>query len=303
MNKINEEKIEFRKVRDFSETINDCFTFIKQNFKALLTPLIYICGFFILASIASNVLQQLKMVKFIGLVKTAGQDNTYASEFATYSFGVEYFLVILFTMLSVSAISLVINCFIKLYKENGNTAPRVEQVWELFKRHIVEFFIASILFGILVLLAIFFCLIPGVYLFPLTSIALPVMVFENKGMVTAFSRSSALIKDNWWRTFGLILVAIIITYCCAGILGIPSALMSLGAVFLQNSPKLTLVGSIFSSILSGLAQLFYILPAIVCALWYFSLSEEKEGGGLLERIDNFGNHDGPSTNEWPKEEY
>lgn len=129
------------------------------------------------------------------------------------------------------------------------------------------------------------------------------MVLERKGILDAFSRSSYLIKNNWWKTFGLILVAFLITSCSMGVLGIPSVLLSLGAVFLQDSPKLTLAGSIISAILTGFSQIFYVLPAIVSTLWYFSLNEEKDGSGLLERIETFGSGENQSPDEWPKEEY
>lgn len=299
----NDEKIEFRKVRDFSETINDCFTFMKQNFKPLFRPLLYICGFFLIASMATSVLQQLKTVKLMGLLRATQSAQNHSADFTDNVFGVEYFLVLLFSMLSVSAVYLVTYCYIKLYKEQNNNAPNVEQVWQLFKRHILEFFIASILLTVFIGIATIFCIIPGVYLFPLVALTLPVMVLERKGLLDAFSRSSFLIKDSWWKTFGLILVAFLITSCSMGILGIPSVLMSFGAVFLQDSPILTLVGSIISAILTGFSQIFYVIPAVASALWYFSLSEEKDGSGLLERIEAFGSNGNQSADEWPKEEY
>lgn len=88
-----------------------------------------------------------------------------------------------------------------------------------------------------------------------------------------------------------------------GILGLPGALLNIFALFLEDSPNLVLAGSIFSSILTGMSQIMYILPAIVSALWYYSLSEEKDGQGLLERIENFGSSESKDPNDWPEEEY
>lgn len=298
------EYIEFRKVRDFSETINDSFTFLKLQFRALFKPLLYICGFFVLATMATQVLQQLKTVKLLGLAKASSAGNGFMpTDISSYTFGVEYFLVLLFTMLSISAIYLVTYCYIKLYKDQSNTSPHLEEVWTLFKQHIVRFFVTSLLLTVLMVIGFVFCLIPGFYLMPIVSLALPAMVMEDKGIADSFSRSIHLIKEHWWKTFGILLVASLITYFSMSILGLPSALLGFGAVFLQSSPTLVLIGSIFSSMLTAAANLFYVFPAVVSTLCYFSLSEEKDGSGLFERIEQFGGDTKSTDNDWPKEEY
>lgn len=297
-----EPKIEFRQVRDFSQTINDSFTFIKQNFKNLIRPLIYICGFFIIATMASAVMQQLKTVRLLGLAK-ASTTKTYSTEFSSYAFGVEYVLLILFSVLTVGAIYLVTYCYIKLYKDRHNSPPSAEEVWLAFKRNALRYFIAMILLSILSVIGFLFCLIPGFYLLPIVTLALPIMVMEEKGIADSFSRSMELLKDNWWKTFGLILISGLIAYFSMGILGLPGVLLNVFALFLEDSPNLVLAGSIFSSLLTGISQIIYILPAIVSALWYYSLSEEKDGLGLFERIENFGSNERNDQNDLPKEEY
>jgi len=302
MNYSSEEPIELRKVRDFSETMNDSFSFIKQHFKNLFKPLLYISGFFIIATIASSVAQQMKTIRLVGLAK-ASTSTVLAENMTGYTFGLAYFLLLLFSILSVSVIYLVTYCYMKLYKEHYHTIPSMQAVWDLFKSHIISFFIATILLSIFIFIGFLFCLVPGFYLIPIISLTLPIMIMEDKGLFEALSRSIQLIKDHWWKTFALIFLASIIAYFSMGILSLPSAFLSIGAVFVEDSPTLVLAGSIFGSILTGLAQLFYILPAIVSALWYFSLTEEKDGLGLMERIEGFGSGGVKASNDWPKEEY
>lgn len=297
-----ESRIDFRRVRDFSQTINDSFAFIKQNFKDLILPVLYICGFFLVATMASAVMQQLKTVRLLGLAK-ASTTKTYSTEFSSYAFGVEYVLLILFSVLTVGSIYLVTYCYIKLYKDRQNSPPSTEDVWHAFKHHALRYFIAMILLTALLVIGFLFCLIPGCYLLPIVTLALPIMVLEERSMTDSFSRSMHLLKDNWWKTFGLILISGLIAYFSMGILGLPGALLNIFALFLEDSPNLVLAGSIFSSILTGMSQIIYILPAIVSALWYYSLSEEKDGQGLLERIENFGSGEGKTPNDWPEEEY
>lgn len=298
------DQIEFRRVRDFSETINDSFSFLKLQFKALFKPLVYICGFFVVATMTTQVLQQLKTVKLVGLAKASAAGSGFIpTDMSSYTFGIEYFLLLLFSMLSISAVYLVTYCYIKLYKDKSNTSPGLEEVWTLFKQYIIRFFVASLLLTILLVIGFIFCLIPGFYLMPLVSLTLPILVMEDKGITDSFSRSTHLIKEHWWKTFGILFIAGIITYFSMSILGIPSALLSFGAVFLQNSPTLVLFGSIFSSMLTAIANLFYVFPAVVSTLCYFSLCEEKDGSGLFERIEQFGTDTKSANNDWPKEEY
>lgn len=302
MNDRTEDPIEFRKIRDFNETLNDSFSFIKRHFNNLFRPLLYIAGFFIIATMASSVVQQVKTIKLIGLAKVSSSSQ-YATSMDGYVFGLEYFLLLLFSALSVSTIYLITYCYIKLYKEQHNAVPSIQDIWHLFKRRILSFFVATIFLSIIVFIGFIFCLIPGFYLIPIISITLPIMIMEDKGLFEALSRSIQLVKEHWWKTFGLVLIASVIAYFSMGILSIPSALLSVGAVFIENSPILVFGGSIFSAILTSLAQLFYILPAIVSAFWYFSLSEEKDGLGLMERIEAFGTDETGPLNNWPKEEY
>ncbi|MEH6304073.1 hypothetical protein RYH73_00400 [Olivibacter sp. CPCC 100613] len=299
---MNEEPIELRRVRDFSETMNDSFGFIKQHFKNLFKPLLYLGGFFIVATIASSVAQQMKTIKLMGLAKAASS-TVFAENMTGYTFGVSYFLLLLFSVLSVSVVYLVTYCYIRLYKEQPRMIPSLQAIWNLFKRHIISFFIATLLLSIFAVIGFLFCLIPGFYLIPIISLTLPIMIMEDKGLFEALSRSIQLVKDHWWKTFGLLFLASVIAYFSMGILSLPSALLSIGALFIENSPGLVLSGSIFGSILTGLAQLFYVLPAIVSAIWYFSLSEEKDGLSLMERIDTFGSGGTRSSDHWPEEEY
>jgi hypothetical protein len=45
-----EQKVELRKIRDLSENLNDTFTFIRQNFKPLVTSFLGIAGIVMLAN-------------------------------------------------------------------------------------------------------------------------------------------------------------------------------------------------------------------------------------------------------------
>jgi len=85
------------------------------------------------------------------------------------------------------------------------------------------------------------------------------------------------------------------------IASVPLAVIPMVARFVsQKSYTLPLI--IFFSLLKNLLMLSYALPTIAIAMCYFKLSEEKEGIGLIGRIENFGKttDEGPNL---PSEEY
>jgi len=61
------------------------------------------------------------------------------------------------------------------------------------------------------------------------------------------------------------------------------------------------IATILTSVLGHVALVLYILPVITIALCYFSLNEQKEGTGLMARINQIGEN--KADNNLPAEEY
>lgn len=294
-----EPKIELVKTRDFGEIINDTFVFIGQNWKPLLKAYAVICGFFIVANLVVALLQQHKMID--AMQTTNGYSAGYNFGYRLRSmFGVTYLLSFIFGILSLTSISLVPLSFIALYKEKGNVAPEVEEVWGYFKHYFFRFLGSYIVISIVLIIGFVLCFIPGIYLFPILSLIFPIIVFENAELGYSWSKSFRLIKENWWSTFGALFVSGIITYAAAMVFIIPVTLFTVGSVFVsKTAPSSSAL--ILTTIISALCYVFYMLPTITAALCYFSLNEQKEGTGLMGRINNFGNDDLDAG--LPKEEY
>ena len=71
-------------------------------------------------------------------------------------------------------------------------------------------------------------------------------------------------------------------------------------MFSHQGPQMSLTLTMITTILQSLCQVFTIVPIITISLMYFSLVEEKESIGLMERISNFGNTEKP-TDTRPEE--
>lgn len=278
-------KIEFKKRRDFGQVINNTFTFMRQNLKPLIKIYFTFCGLFVLASMLTMLLQQYKMVNVIntGIVNRYGKSSGLGS-----IYGIEYFLSLLFSMASYVSMSVAILSYVAVYVQKGNQTPTTDEVWGYFKYYFFRIFGSSIVLIILLCIAFMFCLVPGFWLFPYVAMMFPIMVIENGSLGYSFSRSFKIIKDNFWITFGTLAVVWIIVSACMSMIVLPTSLFNMIGMFTHKTPHMSLTLTMITTVLQSLCQVFTIIPIITISLAYFSLVEQKESPGLMERISNFG---------------
>lgn len=281
------ETVEFKKRRDFGQVINDTFTFIRQNIKPLIKTYFTFCGLFVLASMATLLLQQFKMVNVINTV--GGMRHTRGIGL----YGIEYFLSLIFSFASYSSMTVAVLSYIAIYVQKGNQTPTLDEVWGFFKYYFFRVFGSSFLLMLLLIIGFMFCLVPGFYLFPFIAMMFPIMVIENSSLSYSFSRSFSLIKENFWVTFGTLIIVWIIVYACTTLIILPTSLFNMLSMFSSKNPQMSLTLSLITTVLQSLCQVFTIVPIITISLMYFNLVEEKESVGLMERISNFGNTEKP----------
>ncbi len=153
------------------------------------------------------------------------------------------------------------------------------QIWKLLG--------LSVLVGICWVVASFACLLPGIWIYIALSVAAPALVLERSTVTGAMSRSWNLVKNNWWRLFGIELLARFITFVITGLitaaftfLGI---ILGVGSVFSMSSIETSDTGSrIGQAVLSGIGgtiagAITYPFMAAVVVLLYVDLRMRKEG--------------------------
>jgi len=279
-------KTEFKKRRDFGQIINDTFTFIRQNFRSLMATYFIFCGIFVLGGMLSMLLQQYKTVNMFNTVDlNSGPRNISFTD----RFGFEYLLAILFSLASYAGTVVAILSYIAIYIQKGNQTPTTDEVWGYFKYYFLKVFGSSLLLSLMVGVGFLFCLLPGLWLIPFVSVVFPIMIMENGTLGYSFNRSFKLVKDNFWLTFGTLIVVYIIVYACMTIVILPTTLLSMIGLFAHKKPEMSLIFTMLSTVLQYLCQVFTIIPMVTVCLIYFNLLEEKENTGLMERISNFGN--------------
>ncbi|GAB2974789.1 hypothetical protein GCM10027049_06420 [Mucilaginibacter puniceus] len=291
-----EPKVEFAKVRDFGEIISDSFLFVRENFKSLISAFFTFCGIFLLAAAVLGILNQFKMADVY-------RDPQMASNAVAKIFSVEYFLALLFSMLSITAIMVTTLTYITLYREKGNIAPTNEEIWGYFKYYYLKIFGSTLINIVIAFIGFIFCVIPGIYLYPILGLIFPIMMVENTSYGYAFSKSFKLIKNNWWLVFGSLFIMGLIVSIAMGIAVAPFSVTSFIDTLVnpQKGLQISKPMAVAAVIVGQICHALYVLPFVTLALCYFSVSEGKEGAGLLNRINQLGNND--ADNNLPAEEY
>ncbi|MBC7652530.1 MAG: hypothetical protein H7101_12355 [Deinococcales bacterium] len=281
---MDSEKMELRKLRDFSQNLNDTFQFIRQELKPLLAGFMAICGvFIILSGIVSGIYQQ-DSVKdilkaFTGVkVKQRGFDDLFSGM---------YFLLLLIQYFSYMLIAVVLAAYFKVYDTKGKASPTIEEVWNKTMQYIIPIFFFSIVYTIITVVSVFFCVVPFFYFAVVFAPFTMIYVMEDCAFGIGFNRCFALIKNNFWMSFAIYFVAYIIYAFGAGIIGaIVSVIAGLASYFTTKDVSATV--AIVSGILQVFTHVFYIVFFVSVALNYFNLTEQLDGSGLLKRIDSIG---------------
>ena len=297
-------KVELAKIRDFGEIISDTFLFVRQNIKPLLKYFFTFCGIFIAGGMVCAALYQLKWTGTMNSIR-GGAFNTNQYKPSQFSFfGPEYFLLILFGMLSFTTLIVTFLSYIALYKEKGKQVPTTEEMWGYIKYYFLRVLGSSILLHILLLLASLLCGVPGIYLSPIFALIFPIMVMENASFGYAFKRSFFLIKDNWWVTFGSLVVIWIIFYVVIVVITIPTTIINMVSLITipqKGGRAFSAPAAMIGAALQHLCQVFGVLPVTALALCYFNLTESKDGTSLMDKINKLGTIT-PNT-DLPAEEY
>jgi len=296
--------LELSKTREFSDLISDTFQFIRENFKPLITCFFVLCGFFMVANFVLLFMQELKILNTTTTIVTDPNNFDVSSPSTAFSriFGWQYFLTLLFGMLTYSVMIITVTSYMAVYKKKGNQPATVEEVWGYLKYYLFKIFGSGILLALLLVIAFVCCLIPGIWLYPIVGLMFPIMIVENASLSYAFNQSFRIIKGNWWTTFGALFISAFIAGVALMVVAIPTSLLAFGSMYLH--PNMAGVSKPFLALYLAFAEIghvLYILPLVTLTLSYFSLNENKEGTGLMERINQMGND--TNTPDLPAEQY
>ncbi|MDO8952458.1 MAG: hypothetical protein Q7U86_07520 [Draconibacterium sp.] len=269
---MTEKEIEFRKKREIGDIFTDSFEFIRQEFKPISKLMaVYVLPFMLLYGIVQVYLQKNVIGKF---------DLT-DTETLLENIGPLYLNVFLFLLFGIFVQSLLIATYysyIEVYVKKGKGNFDFAEITPLLFSNGLLAIGASLVISIIVMFGLILCFIPGIYFANTLSIAFIILIFEKKGLGNALIRSALLVKLQWWNTFLINVVGLIIIWTVSLIMSIPSMIAGLSVnIFSQNQTPtefpdwywvLIGISTIVSSIL-------YIIPYTFLAFQYFNLEERS----------------------------
>ncbi len=275
---MSSEKINLRKTRTFSESISITFDLVKNNLAILLKSFFALSFPFLIIAI---------FLLSSSIINTIQQDSGFSSSHTAFNI-----LGYIFMSVGTFVYLLAINVIYKKYVLNDDPKQiTVGEVWTEIVNHLGTFIGAGLLISILIFFGTLFLLIPGIYLAVSFSFIFFIITFENAGTKTAIDRCFAIIKNNWWSTFGFFLIIFIIQMALDYTLVLPITFINVW-IF---KPMLTANTANATNALSFIVILFYTLQIMFSTLLssiigaaivvkYFSLVEEKEHIGIREEI-------------------
>jgi hypothetical protein len=271
------QELEILRSRSVGDQIGFTFTFLRENFRELSKCVLFIAGPGVLIASAITVYLSMGMV--------GG---------GFFSIGAFLLPVVIMTIV-VGLLTTVINEYVVLYAERGPEGAKFNEVWEETRRDVAKVIVTTLIVAVGAAIGMLFFVIPGIYLVVLTSVIVTVRVNERTDLGDAFSRSSELVKGQWWPTFGLIVIMLMIYSVLRLVFSIPLwAGMLVGTLgpddgnFTGGLNWLLVIGSIIASVGS-----FFVsgLPVLAMALHYFNLVEKYDAPGLMARIEQIGQPD------------
>ncbi|MEV6908640.1 hypothetical protein [Amycolatopsis sp. NPDC051071] len=138
----------------------------------------------------------------------------------------------------------------------------------------------TVLYTLAILIGAIFCVIPAIIPYTFWALASPAFILERGTVMEAFRRSVRLVSGMFWRVFGILLLAYVISSFLASIITLPfsfSAFLSIfgnmGKIYIPSTGDLILqsVGTVIAQTIVG------PFTALVTVILYIDQRMRREG--------------------------
>lgn len=280
---MNRPEIELKKERDFSDVFNASFSFITQEIGRLVKVIALYAGVPVIIAVVMSAYYTQDAINSV--FQVMGGDFSDAAP--------DMGLVLLTTMIGLLAqlfIAGLVPAYLGKYEEKGKAGFTADDVWQRFLKHFGAIIGYSILSLLLIIVGAVFLVIPAIYLSVPLAFVLYVKVIENRDLGSTFSRCFQLIRNNWWRTFGILIVAYIIIAIISWLFTVPAIIVGVIEGFMVGSGQQEAIDSsslavVLTSIFGGLGQyILYPVLYIIIGFQYYTLREEKDRDTLMGKV-------------------
>ena len=97
----------------------------------------------------------------------------------------------------------------------------------------------SVFCGLVVFIGFLFLFIPGIYIGISFTFGSYLLILRDNGLGKIITESMAMVKGNWWKTFGFILVMYLLVGVVAYLFGIPYMFVMMSSAFTGAIPNFT----------------------------------------------------------------
>ncbi|MFW5889980.1 MAG: hypothetical protein ACOCTO_01170 [Marinilabiliaceae bacterium] len=276
-------QIELKKERDFSDVFNAAFSFISSEAGRLFRVIALYAGVPVIIAVIMSAYYARDTMTSIFHVMNGANDMSQPDTGLVL-------LTILFGVVAQLFLMGLVPAYMAEYEQKGKDGFRADDVWQRFARNFGSVAGFGILSLVIIIVGFVLFLIPGIYLSVPLSFILYVLLIENKKGGALFSRCFQLVRSQWWKTFGILLLAYLILAIVSGIFSLPSAIVAGIEGFLVGSGEKEVMESnslavILATIFSGLGQ-YILYPGlyVVVAFQYYNLREQKDRESLMEKV-------------------
>lgn len=263
--------MEFEKTRSFKQILSDTFLFLKEHFIPLGKALIVVAGPFLLvtALYSSTFLIKILTTTPPESQKALIPDLETLKPYVLYNY--------VFIFITSIIIAAVVFEYVVLYIEQGSGPVQMGEIVERLKHDFLHILGAGFMSGIFIIFGMFLFVLPGIYASVLLSPIFMVILYERVSVSDSFIRCFRLISGNWWNTFLMLFVLIILQSLLALILALPQSIVSSQATAAMTSngiPPTYQLWLLLTSVISSLSYLLYTIPMVAVAFHYFNLADQ-----------------------------
>ncbi len=273
---MEQKEIRFQKKREIGTIISDSFEFLKLEFQPLARiMLVYVLPFLILYAGAQIYFQVNVMSQF----DMSDPESLMANIGPFYS---NLFLFMLFGLFIQSLLAGTYFSYLEAYIKKGKGNFTLHDISSRFFSNSLLALGAGLVFTFLTLIGTIFCILPGIFVANSLSLAVFIFIHEKKGLSDALSRSWLLVRTQWWNTFALNFLGLLMVYAIGTLLSLPTMIMGFSTgIFAPGDFKLVdfpMEYWIWTGFTSIVSTLLLIVPFTFIAFQYFNLEERSNPG-------------------------
>ncbi len=276
-----------------------------------MNALLYIAGPFIVLGGIMGAYYQKNSISIMNL--SMDSEELFADDF-----WISAVVMLLFSFLAYVFIFATLNEYVKIYNHTKTSAP-AQEVWTSVKSNLSNYFLSAVgltfvflgvAFGFGLIAAgiiatnvlflnvtLFIAIIFGtLFLTVVMYISYITFNTEGNGLFSSIGRTLNILKDNWFSTLGLFIVAWLMSSLLNIVFSLPNLILTSLSVFHAATADEEVVLSLgqeliygFTAFISSTGGFFIsLITMLIMVFHYYSLVEQSDAPGLMGRIDSLG---------------